>query len=145
MRVSGVTPQQFIDAVAKAGIDYDDNIRALIGREYVRRDGTCQRFNARVVLKDTGYQLYGRGDQLAPGQKRSASFSGMRRVNAVCWHVYRDVLMALFDIEPNAKVKTAFAKYYGYDQFYELYPATGRLNVGSMMYPVSASQCCDGH
>lgn len=144
MIISGVTPQQFRDAVAKAGIDYGDNLRAVIGAEYVRKDGTCQRFTARVLPVHTGYQLYGRGDDLAPGQKRSASaFSNMRRVNAVCWHVYRDVLIALFDAHPAAKVKTAYAKYYGAEQFYALYPDTAHINVGSQVYPVSAAECCD--
>lgn len=140
MIVSGVTPEQFIEAVEKAGTQYDSNLRAEIGQRYVRQDGTCQRFTARVVLRHTGFQLHGKGTDLAPGQRRSAQG---RRINAACWHAYRDALQALFDAEPDAKVKTAFAKYYGAEQYSEKFPATGWANIGSMAQPVQFREACD--
>jgi hypothetical protein len=144
MIVSGISPVQFAQAVEKAGALYCDNLRPEIGREYVRQDGTCQRFNARVLLKHTGYQLGLPVEDLAPGQKRSANvLGGQRRVAAVCWHVYRDVLIEVFNINPDAKVKTAYAKYYGKQAFYDLFPDTGHRNIGSMMYPVTPVECCD--
>jgi hypothetical protein len=141
MIITGITVEDFRQAVAKAGIAYDDNLAALIGREY-----SATRFAGRVVLKNTGYQLYGRKDTslLAPGQRRSASyFSGQRRINAVCWHGYRDALIEVFNINPDAKVRTAMAKYLGRDSFYEEFPSTGRKNIGSLMYPVTMPETCD--
>jgi hypothetical protein len=146
MRISGITPAQFRDAVAKANVLYDNNLRAVIGREYIRKDGTCQRFHATVGLVTTGYQLYGKGSELAPGQKRSRSIGfgpSQRRVNAACWHAYRDVLIELFTIAPDAKVSTMYAKYYGVQQFNDLFPATGRVNVGSAYHPITPVECCD--
>lgn len=140
MIVSGVTPAQFIEAVEKAGAHYDGNLRAEIGREFTRKDGSCQRFTARVVLRHTGFQLYGKGDDLAPGQRRS--WQG-RRINAACWHAYRDALQELFNTEPDAKVSTAFAKYHGAEQFSEKFPATGWANIGSMVQPVQYREACD--
>ena len=137
MIVSGVTVQDFLLAVEKANTKYDNNIQASIGQTYSKR-GT--RFSARVVLLDTGFQKYGKGTQLAPGQKRSAAG---RRVNAVCWHVYRDVLVELFNINPKAHVKTMYAKYYGREQFYDKFPATAEINVGSVFQPACAADVCD--
>jgi len=144
MIVSGISPVQFAQAVEKAGVLYADNLKPHIGREYTRQDGTVNRFHARVLLKETGFGQGLPKDELAPGQKRSANvMSGQRRVAAVCWHVYRDVLVEVFNINPDAKVKTAYAKYYGKQAFYDLFPQTAYLPIGSMVYPMTPVECCD--
>lgn len=143
MIITGVTREQFDQAVEKANIFYDGNLRAFYGRQF-----SPTRFSARVVLVATGYGLYGRKDtsRLAPGQRRSSmayGTTGGRRINAVCWHGYRDVLIELFNIEPDVKVYTAMAKYRGRDEFYREFPKTGERNVGSVMYPVTMPETCD--
>lgn len=140
MIVSGISPEQFKDAVSKANVMWDNNLQAVIGAEYPRKDGTVNRFNARVIPVHTGYQLYGKGTELAPGQKRS--WQG-RRTAACCWHAYRDVLIEVFNINPEAKVKTMFAKYYGREEFYKLFPLTQYRNVGSAFQPITAGELCD--
>lgn len=135
MIITGITTAEFEQAVAKAGALYEDNLRPEFGREY-----SARRFNATVKLKVTGYQMGFPTQELAPGQNRSASG---RRTAAVCWHVYRDVLIEVFNINPDAKVATMYAKYYGSEAFYELFPATGSINRGSMFAPIGASQTCD--
>lgn len=137
--VTGITVDQFRDAVQKASVDYDDNLRALIGTQY-----SATRFSARVVLKTTGNQMGLPSPELAPGQRRSSSgFNSVRRINAVCWHGYRDVLIAVFDAHPDAKVRTALAKYLGKESFYREFPATGDKNIGSQMYPARMPDLCD--
>jgi hypothetical protein len=137
--ITGVTPQQFRDAVEKAGARYGDNLTAEIGREH-----SPARFNARVVLKATGNQMGLKSPALAPGQRRSASaFNSERRINAVCWHGYRDALVALFDAHPSVKVRTAMAKYLGKESFYAEFPRTGDQNIGSMAAPAYMPELCD--
>jgi hypothetical protein len=140
MQITGITKGQFEAAVAKAAAThYNDNLRPEFGTEY-----STTRFRARVLPKQTGNQMGLATEELAPGQRRSANvMGGMRRVNAVCWHAYRDVLIEVFNINPNAKVRTGMAKYLGRESFYELFPETGRVNIGSMMYPVTMPECCD--
>lgn len=139
MIITGLTKGEFEQAVAKAGVAYSDNLRPDFGTEY-----SAKRFRARVLLKQTGNQLGLPTEDLAPGQKRSGNvMGGQRRVAAVCWHVYRDVLVEVFNINPNAKVRTAYAKYLGEESFYEEYPKTANINIGSLMYPVSPVECCD--
>jgi hypothetical protein len=135
MIVTGITPDQFRDAVAKAGIAYGDNLRADIGREY-----SPTRFTARVVLAQTGNGLGIKNPGLAPGQRRS--WNG-RRINATCWHGYRDALIAVFDTNPDAKVRTAMAKYLGRESFYAEFPKTADQNIGSMMAPAYMPELCD--
>jgi hypothetical protein len=139
MQITGVTKGQFEDAVRKAGILYNDNLKAEFGTEYSPR-----RFRARVVLKMTGYKMGLDVEELAPGQRRSGNvLAGQRRVNAVCWHAYRDVLVELFNAHPDVKVRTGMAKYIGKEGFYENFPGTAHHNIGSQMYPVTMPQCCD--
>lgn len=142
MQITGVTPQQFSDIVAKVSANaYQNNLKAELGSQQ-----SPTRFRGRVILAHTGYQLWGGKDTslLAPGQRRSASaFSNGRRINAVCWHVYRDVLRELFNAYPEARVYTAMAKYKGRDGFEANYPATAHQNIGSMAYPMTMPETCD--
>lgn len=139
MMITGITVDQFELAVAMAGVSYKDNLRAEIGTRYSET-----RFNARVMLKVTGSGMGLPTDELAPGQKRSANvMGGQRRVAAVCWHVYRDVLIEVFDTNPKAKVRTAYAKYLGRESFYEEFPKTAWHPIGSTMYPMTPLDCCD--
>lgn len=141
MIITGVTKEQFELAVQKANVNYEGNLVAHFGRNY-----SDTRFAARVVLAHTGYQLYGSKDTslLAPGQRRSAgAFAPSRRINAVCWHGYRDVLIELFNINPSVRVYTAMAKYRGKGEFYKNYPLTGDRNIGSLAAPVTMPETCD--
>lgn len=139
MQITGLSPAQFLDIVAKVSPQYGDNLRPEFGSQQ-----SSTRFRARVVLESTGYQLYGKGKKLAPGQRYSGNaLTGQRRINAVCWHAYRDVLMALFDQFPKARVATALAIYRGKDSFYDLFPATGDHNIGSMACPQYMPDLCE--
>lgn len=80
----------------------------------------------------------------APYGRRS--YDGGRRINAVCWHGFRDFLRALLTAQPDAKVRTAWARYDGLAGFEAGFRATGARNIGSQARPCRADQACDcGH
>jgi hypothetical protein len=153
MIITGITVEQFKQAVDRAGANYrfDDaprfplqgryaqyghNLRACIGTEYNQT-----RFSARVIPLFTANGMYRFPKRrLAPGQRRS--WQG-RRINAVCWHADRDVLREVFATNPHAKVRTRYAKYLGIDGFLREYPKTARMNVGSAAKPISPLDLCE--
>lgn len=57
------------------------------------------------------------------------------------WEAHRDFLKALFEINPNASVRTKFANYMGKDDFEDKYPATAYRNIGSIMEPLTMPDC----
>lgn len=65
-----------------------------------------------------------------------------RKVNAACWHGFRDFFYALFEESPDAVVKTALATYDGLDGFEREYPRTAFHNVGSVFYPAYPCELC---
>lgn len=77
-------------------------------------------------------------------QRTSASgYNADRRVHAVCWHGYRDFMLAVFERNPEARIKTMMADYKGREDFLSKYEETGYRNVGSMMYPMQAREVCN--
>jgi hypothetical protein len=76
------------------------------------------------------------------GQGARRSWSG-RRMPAACWHAYRDVLGAMFWVNPEATVRTSMAVYRGRDGFNDLYPGTAYKNIGSQMSPAYMPNLCD--
>ena len=137
MIVTGISSQQFREIVQKiSDTTYAGNLRAEVGREY-----SATRFAGRVIVVDSGAKMFGQKiKQSAPGARRSHSG---RRIAASCWHAYRDVLAAIFDANPDARVYTAMAKYRGRDGFLASYPATAHKNVGSQFEPAYMPELCD--
>lgn len=76
---------------------------------------------------------YRREDGTLPYQRVSLNGSG-HRVAAVCWHGHRDVMMALFDRHPDARLKSTLADYRGAGDFLakyrDTYGGTNSWNVG---------------
>jgi hypothetical protein len=52
-------------------------------------------------------------------------------------------MKAIFDLVPDARVKTAVADYVGKKNFYEKFEATGRTNIGSMVEPMEFRDACN--
>lgn len=65
-----------------------------------------------------------------------------RRVNAVCWHGFRDFFRTLFEYSPNAVIKTALATYDGPEGFEAVYPTTAEQNIGSRFEPLAIADAC---
>ena len=67
-----------------------------------------------------------------------------KKVNAVCWHGYRDFLIELYNIsENNLRVVTAQATYNNKEDFYSTYSETGKNNIGSMVDPLPYEEACN--
>lgn len=64
-------------------------------------------------------------DNEQPGVKLYAiSPVHTRKGPAVCWHAHRDFLRAVFDLNPAARIKTAFATYNSQEHFEQTFRAT---------------------
>jgi hypothetical protein len=74
-----------------------------------------------------------REDGSLPYQRVSLSGNG-RRVAAVCWHGHRDIMRDLFQLHPDARLKSALADYRGAQDFEEKHldtqGSTNHWNVG---------------
>ncbi len=76
-------------------------------------------------------------------QRLSASwYNDTRRVHAVCWHGHRDFMIELFELDPDARVKTAIADYRGKADFEQKFPDTAYRNVGAPIYPRYMCEVC---
>ena len=64
------------------------------------------------------------------------------KVNAVCWHGFRDFLKSLYEIDENLRVVTAQTTYTNKENFYSTYEDTRYNNVGSMMQPIELGSAC---
>ena len=78
-----------------------------------------------------------------PGRERYRRISHHgRRINAVCWHGFRDFFRALFEYSPEAVAKTALATYDGPEGFEDTYPHTAENNIGSRFEPMAMADAC---
>ena len=66
-----------------------------------------------------------------------------RRICACCWHGHRDIMQALFDAYPDARLQSAHADYHGKDDFEDKFDWTGATNIGSQMSPLLYRDACD--
>jgi len=66
-----------------------------------------------------------------------------KKVNAVCWHGYRDFIIELYKISPDFRIVSAQATYNNKEDFYSKYPATGKNNIGSMIDPLNYEDACN--
>jgi len=64
------------------------------------------------------------------------------KVNAVCWHGFRDFLKSLYEIDENLRVVTAQTTYTNKENFYSTYEDTRYNNIGSKMQPVELGSAC---
>lgn len=129
MEIQGVKREQIEKAVvaANVGYGYEGNIR-IENLVPLNRLGT--RWRIKLGVKDSR----------AVGGRRSASG---RRVAALCWHGFRDVLGCLFTIAPDAVVKTAMSTYRGEADFWASFPETYYSNAGSAFEPAFYGDLCD--
>lgn len=127
MIISGVTLEEFerITRMVSRTL-YDGNV-VVVGD--TARQISANRCSARLrVVSSYGY-----------GARQSARG---RHQPVACWHVYRDVLASLFNVRPEATVKTMFAMYKGRAGFEESYPATAYANIGSQWEPAYVEDLC---
>ena len=66
------------------------------------------------------------------GSRTAASSRHMRKAS---WEAHRDVMAELFEVDPQATIRTALATYRGRKHFHDTYAETAHKNVGSIMEP----------
>lgn len=120
MDARGVTEEQVELALRMANTQYGGNL--MLDNGIRRVSGTTVRFRVRTR------------DSHAYGSRRSPSG---RHVPAASWEAMRDFLTALFEMAPEAVVKTAITTYRGRDGFERDYSETAYHEVGSLMAPAT--------
>lgn len=127
MQVTGLSLEDFERIVKEiSAVCYDGNVIV----EQEAHAQSPRRFTARLRTKSSR------------GSGARMSWSG-RHIPAACWHAYRDVLEALFEEYPQARVRTAMAVYKGKEGFRANYPYTAYKNIGSMMQPAYMPDLCE--
>ncbi len=136
-----VTKETLTAAAAAVGVDLDMDPKNQAGTSW------RVKVNLRVppeAYTPSGRRKTGKNEVKVRYQRLSASsFSPNRRVNAVCWHGFRDFFRAVYAIEPEAIFRTAIAKYEGSDAFECTFPLTAHKNIGSRFRPVAADEACE--
>lgn len=144
MQFRKVTVAQLEAAIQQANQDHGYSLELSFTSG---RDGN---FRARIVPTSAREIVNGRDTgELAPGARYSPNpfAENPRRVKAACWHAFRDVLSALFEMAPDAIVRSGLGRegaivYNGKAEFEATYPATRYRNVGSEMYPQQFGSLC---
>ncbi len=132
MQLWGVQEQELADIVSNVSDrDYQGNLIFNNGPERV--NGRSIRFTLRV------------SDSKRSGAHHSAPtpWSDGRRTVSACWHATRDVLEAIFQEFPEARVKSAMADYRGQEDFSRKFPDTYHVNVGSQVAPAKYGSLCE--
>lgn len=131
MLLSRVTPEQVEACIAACNTRYAGNVvgewRVRGGVNYLSHK--TPRWRGRIIVRDSRRL----------GARRSASG---RRMPAACWHVFRDVIGEIMRVYPDAKVQTSLAVYTP-GTWMDKYPATGWVNVGSVMEPRRMMDMCE--
>jgi len=65
-----------------------------------------------------------------------------RKINAICWHGFRDFLLNLYEHSDKLRVVTAQATYLNKEDFLNKYPDTAYNNIGSIMQPMNYEDAC---
>jgi len=72
----------------------------------------------------------------------SENLQRYNKVSAVCWHGFRDFMIALYKLDGNLRFVTSKATYKNRDDFIGKYPDTAYNNIGSQMNPLNYGDAC---
>jgi len=124
MIVRNVTESEMNEALRLTNVDYQNNV---LFKTFAPK-GNGYTFTLRVASsKGLGHRISHMG----------------RRIPSACWHVHRDFMKNLFNLNPNAKIISCHAVYDGIKGFENNYLATGYKNIGSIMQPLSFADACE--
>ena len=62
---------------------------------------------------------------------------------AVCFHGHKEFMDRIFEINPNAIIRTCKAAYLGMNDFANKFESVGDLNAGSMLNPIRYRDMCN--
>ncbi|WP_181785673.1 hypothetical protein [Streptomyces phytophilus] len=126
MYLTGVSLPDFYDITARVSRErYGGNVIVHDGARWSGRN----RITARLSVADSR----------SAGARTSARG---RHGRWACWHAHRDVLRAVFQHRPDARVTTMLAAYRGLDDFENTFPDTAHHNIGSLWSPMYMPELC---
>lgn len=128
MQIKGITANDVAMSIARVNTRYGGNIELHTDARTKWSAKNVPTFQGRIWVASSK----------AAGA--AVSYNG-RAKKAACWHVFRDVFADILEMHPGAVIKTALATYTA-STFSDVYPATGRTNVGSMVEPLDAEDAC---
>ena len=65
-----------------------------------------------------------------------------RKVNAICWHGFRDFISEIYKFHPHVRVVSSTATYLNKQDFEYKYPNTAYKNIGSQIQPLEYHNAC---
>jgi hypothetical protein len=125
---TGVTQDDLYEALARC----DPNVSL---NRVDRMSGTGLRWQFTLRVKSSKGKYHRRSPDMP--------WRNGRRLVACCYHGHWEFLNHLFDIAPEAIVRTTMATYKGKRDFLEKAPAVAYHNQGSRMYPTDYGDACD--
>jgi hypothetical protein len=128
MQIKNVSVTDVANAISSVNGRYDGNIAVHDDADTRYSTKGVPTFHGRITV------------HASKGTGAAVGYNG-RAKRAACWHVFRDVFAAILEAHPTAVIKTALATYTA-ETFSDVYPATGRTNVGSMIEPLDAEDAC---
>ena len=72
----------------------------------------------------------------------SENLKRYNKVGAICWHGFRDFMIAMYELDGNLRFVTAHTTYNNKDNFYIKFPDTAYKNIGSLMNPINFGDAC---
>ena len=76
------------------------------------------------------------------GHMYSSLLQRYNKVSAICWHGFRDFMIAMYELDSNLRFVTAKATYKNKDDFYIKFPDTAYKNIGSYNEPLNFGDAC---
>jgi hypothetical protein len=135
MKATNCKWEELQEALKEVNKKYDNNIR------FNPDNNGCQRFTLRAKIKSERETNKGCSISVYSMMSRYSNFIGKKQnkryTGSACWHVHGDFFDALFKINQDAVIWSRglkIDKNYGNWENY---------NIGSILYPVYASDCCD--
>lgn len=128
------------------GIPDEDTMRNIIDHVSVGRyEGNVEPVRLDRVNGKTLCVTLRVHDTHGPGARRAVTRNGRRgrHLMNACWHVNRDVMLAVFAVNPDARITSVIADYRGFDSFMHQYLDTGARDIGSTMENTAYIKLCD--
>lgn len=66
-----------------------------------------------------------------------------KRIASACWHAHRDIFRAMFEINPETKIRTVLEHYKGEDHFEDAFPATAYAGGWNVIHGIGEACNCD--
>ena len=135
MRIKGLTENEILTVFKRVNKKYKTNLKPYPGA------WGCSNYDA-LSRRGNYISFCLRLDNCKDSFHRRAHYKG-NRMNCVCWHGHKEFMLGVFEINPDAIIKTSFASYKGKHDFLMKYEETGERNAGSQIHPVEFQNLCD--